>query len=60
MLTKGALFHKKYLAEYTKVIPPTFLKYIDEHRNCEDLAMAYVISIQVWDFSRKRCTTFTR
>lgn len=47
MLTKGALFHKKYLAEYTKVIPPTFLKYIDDHRNCEDLAMAYVISIQV-------------
>ncbi len=50
MLTKGALFHKNYLAEYTKVIPSSFLKFIDEHRNCEDLAMAYVISIQVFLF----------
>lgn len=48
VLTKAALLHKKYLYEYSKVIPKEFLTFIDENRNCEDLAMAYLVSIQVW------------
>ena len=47
MLTKAAIMHKDYLIEYQKVIPSSMLKYIDEKRNCEDLAMAFVIAWKV-------------
>lgn len=44
ILTKVSFLHRDYLAEYFRIIPPHFLQYIDEHRNCEDLAMAYVVA----------------
>jgi hypothetical protein len=46
VLTKVSFLHRDYLAEYFKIIPDTFLQYIDAHRNCEDLAMAYVVATQ--------------
>jgi hypothetical protein len=42
VLTKACLLHQKYLSAYDRIIPPQFLQYIDEHRNCEDVAMAVV------------------
>jgi glucuronyl/N-acetylglucosaminyl transferase EXT2 len=46
VLTKAAILHKSYLNEYGKVIPKEFLQFIDNNRNCEDLAMQYVVSVQ--------------
>ena len=51
ILTKVCFLHKDYLAEYFKVIPDSFLHYIDSHRNCEDLAMAYVVASKVSELS---------
>lgn len=48
VLTKAAILHKSYLNEYVKVIPKEFLQFIDNNRNCEDLAMQYVVSVQVY------------
>jgi hypothetical protein len=45
VLTKVSYFHKSYLQDYFRLIPESFLEYVDKHRNCEDLAMAYVISV---------------
>jgi hypothetical protein len=44
VLTKAAFFHKKYLKKYMGVMPESMLKHIDQHRNCEDIAMAYLIA----------------
>ena len=30
-----------------QVIPNSYQKYVDQHRNCEDLAMAYVVAVKV-------------
>jgi Glycosyl transferase family 64 domain len=32
---------------YTDKVPKEFLSYIDEKRNCEDIAMAYVVAKEV-------------
>jgi Glycosyl transferase family 64 domain len=32
---------------YTEKVPKAFLSYIDEKRNCEDIAMAYVVAREV-------------
>jgi hypothetical protein len=32
---------------YIEKVPKAFLSYIDEKRNCEDIAMAYVAAKQV-------------
>lgn len=44
ILTKACLMHKKYLVEYHKNIPKEMLAYIDEHKNCEDIAFAHIIA----------------
>lgn len=44
VLTKASMMHKDYLYLYDKLVPPFFLKFIDENRNCEDIAMAYVVA----------------
>ena len=43
MLTKVALMSVSYLKAYKEMVPSQVLDYIDNHRNCEDIAMAYVI-----------------
>ena len=47
VLTKGALFHKKYLQQYHKETPVKFLEHVDKNRNCEDIAMAHLIAKEV-------------
>jgi hypothetical protein len=44
VLTKAAMLHRDYLNMYDNIIPKSFLDFIDSHRNCEDIAMAYIIS----------------
>lgn len=44
ILTKAAMMHKDYLDLYFKHTPQTMLTFIDTHRNCEDLAMAFLIT----------------
>jgi CTP:phosphocholine cytidylyltransferase-like protein len=46
MLTKATILDQKYLFDYDKVIPKTFLEHIDQSRNCEDIAMAYVVALK--------------
>ena len=38
------MLHRDYLPLYDQLVPPFFLKFIDENRNCEDIAMAYVVA----------------
>ena len=47
MLTKAALLHRDYLPEYDKQVPASMVQHIDENRNCEDIAMAYVVAKMV-------------
>ena len=47
MLTKASILDQKYLFDYDKVIPEKFLEHIDRSRNCEDIAMAYVVALKV-------------
>ena len=44
VLTKISFLHKAYLKRYTAIVPNEVLTYVDEHRNCEDLTMAYIIA----------------
>jgi hypothetical protein len=44
ILTKACMLHRDYLPLYDQLVPPFFLKFIDENRNCEDIAMAYVVA----------------
>ena len=43
MLTKVSLLATSYLRACQAMVPTTVLNYIDKGRNCEDIAMAYVI-----------------
>lgn len=47
VLTKAAFFHQDYLLDFRKTIPESLLQYVDKHRNCEDIFMAYVIALKV-------------
>jgi len=47
MLTKAAIMHRDYLPDYEKLVPQEMLTQITTHRNCEDIAMAYVVAKQV-------------
>lgn len=47
MLTKAAYLHRDYLKDYETMIPPSMDSYIDQHRNCEDIAMAHVVAAKV-------------
>jgi hypothetical protein len=51
MLTKISLLHRDYLFKYAsgKVLPARFLEHIDQARNCEDIAMAYLVAVEVED-----------
>lgn len=44
MLTKVSFFHKDYLNDFFEVLPESLIEKIDKNRNCEDIAMAYVIA----------------
>jgi hypothetical protein len=46
VLTKAAFLHKQYLAIYSDETrhPREILHHVDEHRNCEDVAMSLVIA----------------
>jgi hypothetical protein len=44
MLTKAAYMHRDYLADFNKIIPKSFQDHVDNVRNCEDIALAYVIA----------------
>lgn len=45
VLTKACFVHKRYVQGlYMKRVPPEFLKFIDSHMNCEDIAMQFVVS----------------
>ena len=44
ILTKAAFLHHKYFDMYTNIMPVSIREYVDENRNCEDIAMQYLIS----------------
>jgi len=37
---QACFLHRDYLSIYTREMSRTMLDYIDQHRNCEDLAMS--------------------
>ena len=47
MLTKAAILHRDYLPEFDKLVPLEMVTHIDAARNCEDIAMAYVVAKKV-------------
>ncbi|CAM9105372.1 unnamed protein product [Choristocarpus tenellus] len=47
VLTKCSFLHKDHLAAYSDMVTQPVLDYIDEHRNCEDIAMSFVVA-QKW------------
>lgn len=44
VLSKAAFFHKKYLAMYTNEFPPSLREYVAKNRNCEDIAMSFLVA----------------
>jgi glucuronyl/N-acetylglucosaminyl transferase EXT2 len=44
VLSKAAFFHKKYLRIYTKEMPSSIRDYVTKNRNCEDIAMSFLIA----------------
>lgn len=44
VLSKAAFFHKKYLAMYTNEFPASLREYIAHNRNCEDIAMSFLVA----------------
>jgi len=44
MLSKVSFLHRDYLAQYDKLVPKSFVEHIDNGKNCEDIAMAYVVA----------------
>eukprot|EP00249_Psilotum_nudum_P023003 c28721_g1_i1 orf=524-1510(-) len=44
VLTKAAFFHRKYLELYTYRMPASFRDYVTTERNCEDLAMSFLVA----------------
>lgn len=51
LLTKASILHRDYLAAFASeshdILPSAFLRHIDKSRNCEDIAMAYVVAEKV-------------
>ncbi|KAF8387372.1 hypothetical protein PRIPAC_76514 [Pristionchus pacificus] len=43
-LTGYAFLHRNYLYEYFTSMPAAFRNYVDAHRNCEDIAMNYLVA----------------
>eukprot|EP00262_Sarcandra_glabra_P018570 TRINITY_DN670_c0_g1_i1.p1 TRINITY_DN670_c0_g1~~TRINITY_DN670_c0_g1_i1.p1 ORF type:complete len:331 (+),score=30.41 TRINITY_DN670_c0_g1_i1:394-1386(+) len=44
VLSKAAFFHKKYLDLYTNQMPESIRDYVTKNRNCEDIAMAFLVA----------------
>ncbi|XWS56693.1 hypothetical protein CRYUN_Cryun09bG0107700 [Craigia yunnanensis] len=44
VLSKAAFFHKKYLKLYTDEMPASIKEYITRNRNCEDIAMSFLVA----------------
>lgn len=44
ILTKCCFLHRNHLTTYVEKVPTNVLSYIDEHRNCEDIAMSVVVA----------------
>uniref|UniRef100_A0A0D6QZP5 Glycosyl transferase 64 domain-containing protein n=1 Tax=Araucaria cunninghamii TaxID=56994 RepID=A0A0D6QZP5_ARACU len=44
VLSKAAFFHKKYLEIYTYQMPATIHEYVVRERNCEDIAMSFLVA----------------
>ncbi|XXG85842.1 hypothetical protein AAC387_Pa11g0858 [Persea americana] len=44
VLSKAAFFHKKYLDLYTNQMPVSIRDYVSRNRNCEDIAMAFLVA----------------
>ncbi|KAL6956725.1 GDP-mannose transporter [Sarracenia purpurea var. burkii] len=44
VLSKAAFFHKKYLSMYTNEMPASIKEYVAKNRNCEDIAMSFLVA----------------
>ncbi len=44
VLTKVCFFHRQFLQSYMQEVPKDMLTFIDQNRNCEDLAMSHLIA----------------
>lgn len=44
ILTKAALLHHDYLDMYTNIMPQSIRNLVDKDRNCEDIAMQFLIA----------------
>ncbi|KAK6933038.1 Glycosyl transferase 64 domain [Dillenia turbinata] len=44
VLSKAAFFHKKYLRLYTEDMPASIREYTAKNRNCEDIAMSFLVA----------------
>ncbi|KAJ4804530.1 hypothetical protein LUZ62_017096 [Rhynchospora pubera] len=44
VLSKAAFFHKQYLTIYTNQMLPSIRDYTTKNRNCEDIAMSFLIA----------------
>ncbi|KAF6147090.1 hypothetical protein GIB67_036809 [Kingdonia uniflora] len=44
VLSKAAFFHKKYLNLYTNQMPASIRDYVTKNRNCEDIAMSFLVA----------------
>ena len=57
VLTKGAVMHSKFLAAYTDELPQWMHAFVKANRNCEDIAMQYLVSSKAkeppWDLPNR-------
>ncbi|XP_042479520.1 glycosylinositol phosphorylceramide mannosyl transferase 1-like [Macadamia integrifolia] len=44
VLSKAAFFHNKYLFLYTNQMPTSIREYVAKNRNCEDIAMSFLVA----------------
>ncbi|PIA59335.1 hypothetical protein AQUCO_00400315v1 [Aquilegia coerulea] len=44
VLSKAAFFHMKYLDMYTNQMPASIRDYVTKNRNCEDIAMSFLVA----------------
>ncbi|KAL5568520.1 hypothetical protein UlMin_025095 [Ulmus minor] len=44
VLSKAAFFHKKYLRLYTNEMPASIREFVKKNRNCEDIAMSFLVA----------------
>ncbi|PUZ59192.1 hypothetical protein GQ55_4G021100 [Panicum hallii var. hallii] len=44
VLSKASFFHRQYLDLYTNQMLPSIRNYVNENRNCEDIAMSFLVA----------------